>query len=77
MTTAGTPTSVRSGIIERSRIDGGFAVIADARFDDLRLPFPPAWMQRTGLVMGAPIGRLLGYEPSYDGPATEQVALAI
>ena len=52
-------------------------MIADARFDDLRLPFPPAWMQRTGLAVGAPIGRLLGYEPSYDGPATEQVALAI
>ena len=52
MTAAGTPTSVRSGIIERSRIGGGFAVIADAHFDDSRLPFPPAWMQRTGLAGG-------------------------
>ena len=34
------------------------AVIANAHFDDVRLPFPPAWMQKAGLVMGAPIGRL-------------------
>ena len=43
------------------------AVIANAHFDDVRLPFPPAWMQRLGLAMGAPIGRLVGYEPTYDG----------
>jgi mannose-6-phosphate isomerase-like protein (cupin superfamily) len=34
------------------------AVIADAHFDDVRLPFPPAWMQKAGLAMGAPLGRL-------------------
>jgi len=53
------------------------AVIANEHFDDVRLPFPPAWMQKAGLAMGAPIGRLLGYEPTYDGKAEEQVALAI
>ena len=30
------------------------AVIANAHFDDVRLPFPPAWMQKVGLAMGAP-----------------------
>jgi mannose-6-phosphate isomerase-like protein (cupin superfamily) len=53
------------------------AVIANAHFDDVRLPFPPAWMQKAGLVMGAPVGRLLGYKPTYDGKAAEPVALAI
>jgi hypothetical protein len=24
-------------------------------------------MQKLGLAMGAPIGRLVGYEPTYDG----------
>ena len=41
------------------------AVIAKAHFDTVRLPFPPAWMQKAGLVLGAPLGRLLGYEPTY------------
>jgi mannose-6-phosphate isomerase-like protein (cupin superfamily) len=52
------------------------AVIANAHFDDVRLPFPPAWLQRAGLLMGAPVGRLLGFEPAYDGAADEP-ALAI
>ena len=43
------------------------AVIAQAHFDTVRLPFPPAWMQRLGLAMGAPLGRLLGYGPTYEG----------
>jgi mannose-6-phosphate isomerase-like protein (cupin superfamily) len=41
------------------------AVIAKEHFDDVRLPFPPAWMQRAGLAVGAPLGRLAGYEPTY------------
>ena len=41
------------------------AVIAQAHFGDVRLPFPPEWMQRMGLAMGAPLGRLLGYESVY------------
>jgi quercetin dioxygenase-like cupin family protein len=41
------------------------AVIAKAHFNTVRLPFPPAWMQKTGLALGAPLGRLLGYGPTY------------
>jgi len=41
------------------------AVIARHHFDDVRLPFPPAWMQRMGLALGAPLGRVLGYEGTY------------
>ncbi len=32
------------------------AVIARAHFDDVRLPFPPASLQRAGLAVGAPLG---------------------
>jgi quercetin dioxygenase-like cupin family protein len=45
------------------------AVIAHAHFDTVRLPFPPAWMQRIGLALGAPIGRLCGYRPTYEQAA--------
>ena len=45
------------------------AVIARAHFDTVRLPFPPAWMQRVGLMLGAPLGRLVGYRATYEGPA--------
>jgi quercetin dioxygenase-like cupin family protein len=41
------------------------AVIARHHFGDVRLPFPPAWLQRLGLAFGAPLGRLLGYGPTY------------
>jgi quercetin dioxygenase-like cupin family protein len=53
------------------------AVIANAHFDDVRLPFPPAWMQKAGLLMGAPMGKLLGFKPQYDGAAADEAALAI
>lgn len=53
------------------------AVIANAHFDDVRLPFPPAWIQRTGLLLGAPLGRLLGFAAEYDGAGAEEAALAI
>jgi quercetin dioxygenase-like cupin family protein len=49
------------------------AVIAKAHFDTVRLPFPPAWMQAAGLALGAPLGRLLGYEATYE--ADEKVAV--
>jgi quercetin dioxygenase-like cupin family protein len=53
------------------------AVIARAHFDDVRLPFPPAWMQWIGLVLGAPVGRAFGYRATYghadDGAAGEAV----
>jgi len=41
------------------------AVIARAHFETVRLPFPPAWLQKAGLALGAPIGRGLGYRPTY------------
>jgi quercetin dioxygenase-like cupin family protein len=54
------------------------AVIARHHFDDVRLPFPPAWLQRAGLTLGAPVGRLLGYGPTYEpGAAGEPGALGV
>src|SRR5437763_10683984 len=41
------------------------AVIANHHFDTVQLPFPPAALQKLGLVLGAPLGRLLGYAPVY------------
>jgi quercetin dioxygenase-like cupin family protein len=41
------------------------AVIARAHFDVVRLPFPPAFVQRLGLALGEPVGRLFGYGPTY------------
>jgi hypothetical protein len=51
------------------------AVIAKAHFDVVRLPFPPAWLQRAGLAMGAPLGRLVGYGPTYE-PTPGELELA-
>jgi len=50
------------------------AVIAKSHFDTVRLPQPPAWIQRAGLALGAPLGRVLGYGPTY-APQTETPAL--
>jgi hypothetical protein len=41
------------------------AVIAQAHFDTVQLPFPPAILQRMGLALGSPFGRMLGYQPVY------------
>jgi mannose-6-phosphate isomerase-like protein (cupin superfamily) len=41
------------------------AVIANEHFDTVRLPFPPAFVQRIGLAVGAPLGRLFGYGATY------------
>ena len=38
------------------------AVIAQAHFETVRLPFPPAPLQRAALAVGASLGRLVGYE---------------
>ena len=40
------------------------AVIARSHFDTVRLPFPPAWMQRAALAVGGSLGRMLGYRPT-------------
>ena len=45
------------------------AVIAEHHFADVQLPFPPSWMQRLGLALGAPVGKVLGYRPVYGEPA--------
>jgi quercetin dioxygenase-like cupin family protein len=50
------------------------AVIAHAHFDTVRLPFPPAWMQQMGLALGAPLGRILGYEATYTPAAAGETA---
>jgi hypothetical protein len=52
-------------------------VIAKAHFDTVRLPFPPAWIQRTALAMGAPVGRAFGYRPTYLSDAGPAAAVAI
>jgi hypothetical protein len=51
------------------------AVIARAHFDTVRLPFPPALLQRLGLALGAPLGRVAGYGPTY-APTDAVPALA-
>ena len=53
------------------------AVIANAHFDTVRLPFPPAWMQKAGLLLGAPLGRLLGYRPTYEPRVDADPALGV
>jgi mannose-6-phosphate isomerase-like protein (cupin superfamily) len=45
------------------------AVIAKATFETVRLPLVPAWIQRTALAAGAPLGRLIGYEATYSPSA--------
>jgi quercetin dioxygenase-like cupin family protein len=47
------------------------AVIARHHFGDVRLPFPPAWLQRLGLAFGAPLGRLIGYRATYEPEAPQ------
>lgn len=45
------------------------AVIARHHFGDVQLPFPPAWLQKLWLAIGAPLGRLLGFGPTYEPTA--------
>jgi quercetin dioxygenase-like cupin family protein len=52
------------------------AVIARAHFDDARVPFVPVALQRAGLALGAPLGRLVGYEATYSAAPSLQPALA-
>jgi quercetin dioxygenase-like cupin family protein len=44
------------------------AVIAREHFDTVRLPFPPAALQRAALAVGAPLGRALGYPATVSRP---------
>jgi mannose-6-phosphate isomerase-like protein (cupin superfamily) len=50
------------------------AVIANEHFDTVRLPFPPAFVQRVGLAVGAPLGRLFGYGATYVSEVEAEVA---
>ena len=47
------------------------AVIANHHFDDVRLPGIPHWLQKAGLVLGAPAGRLAGYAATFDATPAE------
>jgi hypothetical protein len=49
-------------------------VIANEHFDTVRLPFPPAFVQRIGLAVGAPLGRLFGYGATYVSEVEGEVA---
>jgi hypothetical protein len=49
------------------------AVIANHHFEDVQLPVVPRWMQKAALALGAPIGRSLGFQPTYV-PAGETAA---
>jgi quercetin dioxygenase-like cupin family protein len=42
------------------------AVIANAHFDDVRLPYVPAFAQKAALATGAAVGRLAGFSPTYE-----------
>jgi mannose-6-phosphate isomerase-like protein (cupin superfamily) len=53
------------------------AVIARAHFATVRLPHPPAWVQRAGLAMGAPLGRALGYSATYTPEVTSPAIPAV
>jgi quercetin dioxygenase-like cupin family protein len=60
------------GLAEDGKVNGKgmpnpfrLAVIAQAHFDTVRLPYVPAFAQKAALAMGAPLGRALGYEPTY------------
>jgi quercetin dioxygenase-like cupin family protein len=52
------------------------AVIANAHFDDLRLPYVPAFAQKAALATGAALGRLVGYKPTYEPGGPSEPALA-
>jgi len=53
------------------------AVIAGAHFDTVQLPHPPAWLQKAGLAMAAPLGRALGYGPTYTPEITAPAIPAV
>jgi len=42
------------------------AVIANAHFDDVRLPYVPAFLQKAALASGSAFGRLAGLNPTYE-----------
>jgi hypothetical protein len=53
------------------------AVIAKAHFDTVRLPFPPAALQRIALAIGAPLGRAVGYRETVARPRIPRTARSL
>ena len=49
------------------------AVISNAHFDDVRLPYVPAPLQKLVLGAGAAVGRLVGFKPTYAPVAGQPV----
>ena len=52
------------------------AVIANAHFDDVRLPHVPAFAQKAALVTGAALGKLAGFQPTYQPVGELEPAIA-
>jgi len=50
------------------------AVIARKHFDDGRLPVLPGWVQRAMLGVGGSLGRLAGFEGTYEAEGTPALA---
>ena len=53
------------------------APIANAHFDTVRLPRVPASLQKAALALGAPMGRLFGYGPTYTPAPAGEPAFAV
>ena len=53
------------------------APIANAHFDTVRLPRVPAALQKAALALGAPMGRLFGYGPTYTPAPAGEPAFAV
>jgi len=68
-----------AGLTNRKGMPGllRLAVIAEAHFDTVRLPFPPAFLQRMGLAVAAPLGRALGMSRRLDGGSQRAMAPAL
>jgi quercetin dioxygenase-like cupin family protein len=53
------------------------AVVANAHFDTVRLPVIPGWMQKVALAMGAPLGKAMGYGPTYTPERSQSGSLVV
>jgi quercetin dioxygenase-like cupin family protein len=53
------------------------AVIARAHFDTVQLSHPPAWLQKAGLALAAPLGQLFGYRETYTPAMNVQPILEV
>ena len=67
---------VRPALQFESLLETMFALAADGKTNKKGMPNPfrlaviaPAWLQRAGLALGAPLGRLFGYGATYEPQA--------